>query len=174
MKKLFYLVASASVVMMLCAGAISCSNDDEPWAEDEFSTLAKSKITRSGNPDETRPQVEYIIGGDATFEADVSNCSELSNVRVSLIWEKSLVASVSAKLIIEEPEDLCPHFRICGGYNNNVSLHLHNFMAAVAIQYYVYKYDNNGNCTDTVRHNGIINIDYHCDNNMFYFDFPNS
>ncbi len=28
--------------------------------------------------------------------------------------------------------------------------------------------------TDTVRHNGIINIDYHCDNNMFYFDFPNS
>ena len=173
MKKIFYFIASAFVVIMLCTGAFSCSNEDEPWAEEEFSTLARTKMTRSGNPDETRPKVEYIIGGDATFEADVSNCPELSNILVSISWENSLVASVSAKLKIEEPEDSYLHFKICGGYNNNVSLHFRHFIAAVEIQYYVYKYDNQGYCTDTTRYNGILNIDYPCDNNMFYLDFPN-
>lgn len=47
MKKLFYFIAKASAVMMLFAGAFSCSNEEEPWSDEEFSTLADKRMTRS-------------------------------------------------------------------------------------------------------------------------------
>lgn len=47
MKKLCYLIASASTAMMLCAGAFSCTNEEEPWKEEEYQTLANCKMTRS-------------------------------------------------------------------------------------------------------------------------------
>ncbi len=52
--------------MMLCAGAFSCSNDDEPWAEEEFSTLARTKMTRSA---ENNPTIIHrkVKNGDVCF-----------------------------------------------------------------------------------------------------------
>lgn len=50
MKNLFYFVVLVSVALTITTELISCSIEDEPWTEDDFSTFAKTKVTRGAEP----------------------------------------------------------------------------------------------------------------------------
>ena len=68
MKKIFYFIASAFVVIMLCTGAFSCSNEDEPWCEEEYPSLAHKRI-KKGMEAPTN-HTDYVVDRK-TLEAEV-------------------------------------------------------------------------------------------------------
>lgn len=86
MKKLFYFVVSSFSALILTTGVFSCSNEDEPWAEEEYCSLSKRRITRAYMEGPQSPPYNYPT------KEDIRNNSIVEEHMKSL-WEQTKAAA---------------------------------------------------------------------------------